>query len=244
MAGLTLSFDCYGTLIDWESGILVAMQPVLRRHEVVCSAGELLRAYARAESAVEAGDYRPYREVLRRSFAAMAKDLGFAPQADELETFVESLPRWQPFPDTRASLAALQAAGHRLVILSNVDDDLFAATAAQLGTRFDKVITAAQVQRYKPDPAVFRAARAWLESEHGAASTAGWVHVAQSRFHDIGVARSLGLRTVHVERASGRDGSAVPEPEPDAQASPAPDFSVPDLASLVTLVAGWAGAPS
>ena len=220
-----ISFDCYGTLIDWESGILAAMQPVLVRHELVSSASEVLRAYARAESAVEAGAYRPYREVLRRTFAAMAKDLGFAPQAGELETFVEALASWPPFPDTVRSLRALAGAGCRLAVVSNIDEDLFEDSARALQVEFEFVITAASVGAYKPDPAVFEAALARMGLQPGRL-----LHVAQSRYHDIASARRLGIQTVHVERDAGRDGASA-TPELDEQAEP--DLSVPDLASFV-----------
>lgn len=224
-----ISFDCYGTLIDWEAGILAAMQPVILRHELVSSADDLLRAYARAESAVEAGAYRPYREVLRRTFAAMAKDLGFAPQADELETLVEELPRWEPFPDTVASLRALAAGGHRLAIISNVDDDLFTGTAAQLGVSFDAVITAASARCYKPGQAIFERAFEVL-----GVAPKRILHAAQSRYHDIATARRLGMQTVHVIRESGRVG-ATPEPE-GSDEPPRADWSVANLAALVRLL--------
>lgn len=224
-----ISFDCYGTLIDWESGILAAMQPVLARHELVSNSSEVLRAYARAESAVEAGVYRPYREVLRRTFAAMAKDLGFAPQAGELETFVDALGSWPPFPDTVRSLRALARAGHRLAVISNIDEDLFEPSARALEVEFEFVITAASVGAYKPDPAVFEAALARM-----GLAPAGLLHVAHSRFHDLATARRLGIQTVHVERDAGRDGaSATPELEPTGAAELEPERCVPDLASFV-----------
>ena len=226
----TLSFDCYGTLIDWESGILAAMQPVIARHELVSSADEVLEAYARGESAVEAGEYKPYREVLRRTFAAMAKDLGFAPQADELETLIEALPRWPPFHDTVAGLRRLKDAGWRLVIISNVDDDLFfEGTAPQLGVEFDAVITAAQARCYKPGEAIFQQALARLGLEPGQL-----VHAAQSRYHDIVTARRLGIRCVHVTRDSGRVGGGA-TPLVDAGEGVA-DQSVANLAELAELL--------
>ena len=225
-----VSFDCYGTLIDWEAGILAAMQPVIARHELVSSADDVLCAYARAESAVEAGAYLPYREVLRRTFAGMAKDLGFAPQADELETLVEALPHWQPFHDTVASLRALAGAGLRLAIISNVDDDLFSATAARLEVPFEAVITAASVGCYKPGAAIFERALARL-----GVSPDRMLHCAQSRYHDIVTARRLGLQTVHVVRDSGR-GSASATPELDEGQVVEADWTVPDLAGLVRLL--------
>jgi 2-haloalkanoic acid dehalogenase type II len=228
-----ISFDCYGTLIDWESGILAAMQPVISRHELVSRPDEVLTAYARAEAAVEAGAYMPYREVLRRTFAGMAKDLGFAPQADELETLVETLPSWQPFHDTIAGLRALKAAGYKLAIISNIDADLFAGTARALQVEFDAVITADSVRCYKPGDAIFERALEQIGVAPGR-----MLHAAQSRYHDIGVARRHGMQTVHVVRDSGRGSvSATPafeDLEADAQA-PA-DWTVPDLAGLVALV--------
>jgi 2-haloacid dehalogenase len=225
-----ISFDCYGTLIDWESGILAAMQPVISRHELVSRPDEVLSAYARAESAVEAGPYKPYREVLRRSFAAMAKDLGFAPQAGELETLVEALPTWEPFPDTVAGLRALAAAGHRLAVISNVDDDLFAGTARLLQVEFDAVVTAAQAHCYKPGEAIFRRAFEVI----GAAPNR-MLHAAQSRYHDIVTAKRMGMQTVHVVRDSGR-GSVSATPKIDPAEATRADWAVADLASLVRLV--------
>jgi 2-haloalkanoic acid dehalogenase type II len=225
-----ISFDCYGTLIDWESGILAAMQPVISRHELVSRPDEVLSAYARAEAAVEAGSYKPYREVLRRTFAAMAKDLGFAPQAGELETLVEALPNWQPFHDTVAGLRALKAAGHRLAIISNVDDDLFAATSRLLQVEIDVVVTAAQAHGYKPGPAIFRRAFELL-----GVPPERMLHAAQSRYHDIAAAKRLGMQTVHVVRDSGRGSvSATPKVDPADQVTA--DWVVADLAGLVRLV--------
>ncbi|PRP95460.1 Haloacetate dehalogenase H-2 [Enhygromyxa salina] len=225
-----ISFDCYGTLIDWESGILAAMQPVISRHDLVSRPDEILAAYARAESAVEAGPYKPYREVLRRTFAGMAKDLGFAPQADELETLVEALPRWEPFPDTLAGLRALAAAGHKLAIISNVDDDLFAATARTLEVELHAVVTAAQARCYKPGDAIFERA-----FEVFGVAPGRLLHAAQSRYHDLVPGRRHGVQTVHVVRDSGRgDVGAAPSVDPLDAAEP--DWSVPDLAGLVALV--------
>jgi 2-haloacid dehalogenase len=225
-----VSFDCYGTLIDWESGILAAMQPVLARHELVAGPDEVLSAYARAESAVEAGPYKPYREVLRRAFAAMAKDLGFAPQAGELETLVEALPSWQPFPDTVAGLRALQASGHRLAVISNVDDDLFAGTARLLQVEFDAVVTAAQARCYKPAEAIF--ARAF---EVIGVPPSRMLHAACSRYHDIVPGKRLGMQTVHVVRDGGR-GSDGAAPKLDTVEAAVADWIVADLAGLVRLL--------
>jgi 2-haloacid dehalogenase len=223
-----ISFDCYGTLIDWESGILATMQPVIEFHELICTSEDVLAAYARGESAVEAGGWLPYREVLRRTFASMAKDLGFAPRRDELELLEQALPRWLPFADTVAGLRALKATGRRLVVISNVDDDLFALTTARLGVEFDAVVTAAQAKHYKPHPGMFELAIARL-----GLPPRKFLHAAQSRFHDVVTAKRFGMQTVHVVRDSGRSGGAIPEVDGDEAR---PDWTVPDLAGLVALV--------
>lgn len=225
-----VSFDCYGTLVDWESGILAAMQPVIARHELVAGPDDVLTAYARAESAVEAGPYKPYREVLRRTFAAMAKDLGFAPQAGELETLVEALPTWQPFPDTVAGLRALAASGYRIAVISNVDDDLFAGTARYLPIEFDVVVTAAQARCYKPGTAIF--ARAF---DVIGVPPSRILHAGVSLYHDVVPAKRLGMQTVHVLRDGGR-GSVAATPKVEGDETAAADWEVADLAGLVRLL--------
>jgi 2-haloalkanoic acid dehalogenase type II len=218
-----LTFDCYGTLIDWESGILAAMLPLLERHEVPASPDEILRAYARAEGAAERGRFISYREVLRRTLVGMASDLGFAPRSDEVETLAESLADWDPFPDTVQSLRTL-GEKFRLGVISNVDEDLFQATRERLGIDFEWVITAESVGAYKPAPVVFERALARI-----ARPREELLHAAQSLYHDIAPARAMGVATVHVRRDSGRDGGAVPEAEVQA------DWVVPDLRGLVAL---------
>jgi 2-haloalkanoic acid dehalogenase type II len=244
-----ITFDCYGTLVDWESGILAAMQPVLARHGVEFTAEGVLQAFARSEAAVEAGPYVPYREVLRRTFTGMAADLGFAPREEEVGTLVRSLPAWPVYGDTPASLRALQR--HMKVgIISNVDDDLFASTVGGLGITPDFVVTAMQVAAYKPSRELFDVAEqrcaAYLGGDRGR-----WMHAAQSRFHDILTARRLGLQTAWVQRPKGRVGAVLEvedldEVEPFGSEGvwevPRPDVHVPDLATLVQVlsdVAGW-----
>src|SRR5688572_1298469 len=116
-----VSFDCYGTLVDWESGIRVTLQSLLERHGVKWPAEQLLAEYGRAEAALEAGPYRRYREVLEGVVDEVARRAGFTPTADERTELWRSLKEWKPFPDTVEALAAL-ARTYRLVIISNVDD--------------------------------------------------------------------------------------------------------------------------
>ena len=219
-----LSFDCYGTLIDWESGILAALAPILSRHGRIVPAVELLETFARLESAAEAGPYRPYREVLREVVGGLGRQFAFAPDGGERDALAASIGSWPPFPDTRGALAALKTK-YRLAIVSNIDDDLFAATAPSLGIDFDWVVTARQVGSYKPSPENFRAALARFDAPRGRV-----LHVAQSLFHDVEPARSLGLATVWVNRRRGQPGAGATPP-----AAVRPDLEVPDLATLARL---------
>jgi len=223
-----MTFDCYGTLVDWERGILEALRPVLRAHGVPGESDEvLLERFARLEATAEAGRFRTYRDVLREVALGLGDALGFEPTGAEVEAFAGSVGDWPPFPDTVRALAAL-AGRYRLAIVSNVDDDLFAATAERLGASFAEVVTAQQVRAYKPARAHFDEVlrRLALPRERV-------LHVAQSLFHDVAPARALGLTCVWVNRRAGREGSGATAP-----ASAEPDLEVPDLATLVALVSG------
>ena len=219
-----LTFDCYGTLIDWEQGIARALQTVCRRHVVDRSDAELLALFAETEAPIQDGPFRSYRDVLDETMRQLAGRLGFAANPDDVRALSTSLPTWPPFDDTIAALRAL-GRRYRLGILSNVDDDLFAASAAQLGATFDWVVTAQQVRSYKPARANFHRLlqRIGLPWERV-------LHVAQSRFHDIAPARSLGLATVWVNRHADRAGGGA---TPAAEAMP--DLTVPSLAALARL---------
>jgi 2-haloacid dehalogenase len=220
-----LSFDCYGTLIDWETGILEAVAPVLAGYGVSASAEQVLRLHLKHEGDLEAGPYRPYREVLRAVMRRIAAELGFVPAAADLDVLAESLGGWPPFADTTAALARLKSR-YRLVIISNIDDDLFAQTARVLQVPFDAVITAQRVRSYKPAPAHFHEALHRL-----AVPPRQILHVAQSLFHDHVPAKALGWRTVRVNRPSRLAGTGV-APPPAVQ----PDLEVRDLRGLVELL--------
>lgn len=216
-----LTFDCYGTLIDWETGILAALNPVLEVHRVSAEASDLLRAYARHEAAQEAGPYQPYREVLRATLAGIGRDFGFTPTGAEQDAFADASGDWPPFADTVDALSVLKAR-YKLVIVSNIDDDLFARTATLLRVPFDEVITARQVGSYKPGRAHFDAVLG-----RTGASVTRVLHVAQSLYHDHVPAKRMGFATVWVNRPSllPRTGLSLP-------AEVTPDLEVPDMASL------------
>jgi 2-haloacid dehalogenase len=233
MAGLdldrfeALTFDCYGTLIDWETGILAALRPVLEAHGAGVEEEGLLEAFGRHETAIESGGYMPYREVLAGVLGRLGDELGFSPTGKEVSTFAGSVGEWPPFAD---STPALRALGRRfgLGVITNCDDDLFARSAQRLGVEFDWVVTAERVRAYKPSHRNFE-----LAFETIGLPTERILHVAQSLFHDHVPAKQLGLATVWVDRREGRAGPGATRP-----AAAEPDLRVPDMSTLAELAAG------
>jgi 2-haloacid dehalogenase len=216
-----LTFDCYGTLVDWESGLLAALRPVLAAHGAAPGDEEILELHGSLESREAAGAYRAYREILGRVLDGMGARWGFTPRARERAAFASSVGEWPVFPDVPDAMRALSAR-YALGVVSNVDDDLFAATAAKLGARLDWVVTAQQVGAYKPSPRNFERAIARAGVPRGRI-----LHVAQSKYHDVAPARALGLATVWVDRRHARPGAGA-TPRADAEA----DLVVRDLAEL------------
>jgi 2-haloacid dehalogenase len=218
-----ITFDCYGTLIDWETGILAALRSALDGHGAVADDEALLEQYARFEAAAEAGSYLPYREVLARSLRGVCAGLGCEPTVAETRRFSESVADWPAFPDSAAALARL-GRHFRLGVITNCDTDLFARSNARLGVHFEWVITAEQLGSYKPNPRNFELA---LEQIGGPRSR--HLHVAQSLFHDHVPAQALGLTTVWIDRRRGRPGSGA---TPAAVATP--DYVFADMASFAS----------
>lgn len=192
-----ISFDCYGTLIDWETGIWAAVAPFLSHTGLAVSPAELFAQYAELESQLEAPPYRSYREVLAGVMTGLAQELGFELGPGEENTLAKSLPSWPEFPEVPEVLAEL-AQSYPLAILSNVDRDLFAATQPKLGLEPGLVITAQDVRSYKPNLAHFQHALEALQI-----APAELLHIAQSPFHDLVPAQSLGIKTVWVQRGPG-----------------------------------------
>jgi 2-haloacid dehalogenase len=210
-----ITFDCYGTLIDWETGLLEA----LSRH--VDADDAVLEAFARHEARLEAGPYLTYKQVLAGCLRALGEELGFDVSDDEAHAFAHSVKDWPAFPDSAEALQGLRNHA-KLAVITNCDDDLFAASNARLGVAFDWVITAEQARGYKPRRENFEFAftRIGLPPER-------ILHVAQSLFHDHVPAKALGMTTVWIDRRGDRAGSGATPPA-DAQ----PDFRLPDLRSL------------
>jgi 2-haloacid dehalogenase len=216
-----LTFDCYGTLIDWETGLAEAFRPVVTAHGITAEADDVLTRFARHEAAAEAGPYRRYRDVLAAALAGVGAELGFTPTDDEIRAFSGSVVDWPAFPDSIAALARLKRR-FRLGVITNCDDDLFDASNRRLEVEFDWVVTAQQVGSYKPDERNFHVAfeRLGLPRER-------IVHVAQSLFHDHVPAKRLGLTTVWIDRRHDRPGGGATPPA-DAR----PDATYPDMASF------------
>jgi 2-haloacid dehalogenase len=211
-----ITFDCYGTLIDWETGILGALRPMLQRHGHKLSDGEILAIYGELEPKAQS-PYRRYREVLAQVVRGFAERLGFQASEDEEKSLADSLADWPAFPDTVAALESLKTR-YRLAIISNTDDDLFAGSAEHLKVKFDAVITAEQAKAYKPSPELFR-----LALQRLGVSPERVLHAGQSIYHDVVPARSLGLATALVYRR----GFGATRP-----AEGEPDLKVPDMQTL------------
>ena len=216
-----LTFDCYGTLINWEAGILAALHKVLSAHGKSLDDARLLTMYGDFEARAEQGPFRPYREVLESVVQQFGDQLGFTPSPQEMRSLPDSLASWRPWPDTVAALRELKTR-YRLAILSNVDDDLFAATRPQLEVQFDEVVTAQQAQAYKPSMKLFELALSRIN-----APAHRVLHVGQSIYHDVIPAQALGLATVWVNRPSARPGTGAVK-----AAEAKPDLTVQSLAEL------------
>jgi 2-haloacid dehalogenase len=187
-----LTFDCYGTLIDWESGIADALSPFL---PPPVDRKALAARYIALEATVEKKAYRPYRDVLAETSGLLLSTHGHPLPPGATQVLPNSLPAWCPFPEVPAALRLLRAAGYRLAILSNVDRDLLRASAGPLGIEPDLVVTAEDCRSYKPAPGHWEQFRA-----RSGASPDRTVHVGASLFHDMVPACALGYRTVFIDR--------------------------------------------
>lgn len=216
-----LTFDCYGTLINWEDGILDCLHRILSAHNKTIDDATILRLYGDFEASAEQGEYRPYREILQSVVERFGDELRFSPTVAEQNSLPESLATWKPWPDTVAALRELRRR-FRLAIISNVDDDLFATTRPKLEVDFAPIVTAQQAQAYKPSLKIFELALSRINVPSDRI-----LHVGQSVYHDVIPAQSLGLATVWVNRPSPRTGlGAVKAAEGN------PDLEVASLAEL------------
>ena len=188
-----ITFDCYGTLIDWEAGISSAFARAAAAEARQLDRTQMLKAYAEIEPGVEAAPYRRYRDVLTETAQRVAERLGWPLSRERAHFLAESLPGWPAFADTNPALERLAAAGYSLGILSNIDDDLLAGTRRHFTVAFDLIVTAQQVGSYKPAHGHFTEARQRLGDKR-------WLHAAQSYFHDVVPARAMGIPVAWINR--------------------------------------------
>ena len=202
-----VTFDCYGTMIDWESGIRDALSALAHSEGLTIDLDAALETYVEVEAQVEAEPYRRYRAVLAETARRLAARLGWRLPAARAGFLAESLPSWIPFRDTNGALRRLSSAGYQLGILSNIDDDLLAWSRRHLAASFDVVITAQQAGSYKPAPRHFEMAREAIGGRR-------WLHAAQSYFHDVVPARALGIPVAWINRKGEKaTGPAAPDRE-------------------------------
>jgi 2-haloacid dehalogenase len=219
-----LTFDCYGTLIDWETGILTALRAVLEPHGVELDDDDLLGRFARHEGAAEGGPYLRYREVLGRSLRGICAELGIQPTDTKVAAFGGSVGDWPAFSDSAEALRRLKER-YRLGVITNCDDDLFAASNRRLGVTFDWIVTAQEVGSYKPDPRNFEFAFERIDVPRERT-----LHVAQSLYHDHVTAKAFGLATAWIDRRHDKPGFGA---TPRAEATP--DLTAPDMATFAEL---------
>ena len=213
-----LTFDCYGTLIDWRSGIEANLGGLLKRNGLPEDA-RVFPVYFKFE-AEEEGEYKSYRDVLRDTAMKVANNLGVPIPRDAAARFAASVPTWSPFPDTVETMKELGRRGYKRVILSNIDRDILKATIAQAGLEVDGFITAEDVGSYKPSVGHWKK----FFDAYGA-SKADTLHVAQSIYHDIIPCSKLGIESAWINRYS--------EPKP---ANVNPSYTFPDLKTLLGLL--------
>jgi 2-haloacid dehalogenase len=222
-----LTFDCYGTLIDWETGIVTAARAALGEAIARRADEEILVAFAAVEHEAEV-PYRPYREVLGLCLRRIGERLGVPVGDAQAAAFGASVGAWPAFPDSGPALRRLQRR-FTLAVITNCDDDLFARSEERLGVKFDHVITAQQAGRYKPDLRNFHVAH-----ERIGVPRQRILHVAQSLYHDHVPAKRLGMTTVWIDRRAGKGGGGGATPAAEAT----PDAVFPDMATFAATAAG------
>jgi 2-haloalkanoic acid dehalogenase type II len=213
-----ITFDCYGTVIDWEGGIVAAFQSEAAHNGIELGGKEIIEAYMAVEPQVESDSYLPYSDVLARTAREVAARLGWQISLGEADFLTASLPGWQPFPDTNQALERLSK-HFKLGILSNIDDDLLRASRRHFTVQFDLIVTAEQVRSYKPAHAHFLEARRRMGDRR-------WLHAAQSYFHDVIPASELHIPVTWVNRKGERA----------AEGGPQPTYEVRNLTELADLL--------
>lgn len=221
-----LTFDCYGTLIDWETGIWNAFAPVLDRSAVTVRRDQVLEAFGRYERAQQtATPGMLYPQLLAEVYRQMCREFGIEPADHAAEAFGASVPDWPAFPDSPEALAYLKR-HYKLVILSNVDRESFRHSQVRLGVEFDAVFTAQDIGSYKPDERNFRYMLETLQA--GGIEPGQILHTAESLHHDHVPAKRFGLATCWIRRRHGQGATASGGPGAEVE----PDFSFDTLGAM------------
>jgi 2-haloacid dehalogenase len=214
-----ITFDCYGTLIDWERGMKSALDKLVKKKNLLIDIESLPQRYIEIELAIEKEGYRKYREVLALGVRKLFEEKGIELTIDEERIFSDTITRWPPFEETTEVLTKLKGK-YRLAILSNIDEDLIRHSIKLIGVEFDGVITAEQVKSYKPSPGhwermmeVFKLSKEKI------------LHVAASYVHDIVPAKELGFKTAWINRKGEKPKGSIK-----------PDFELRDLRPLINLL--------
>ncbi|WBX86997.1 haloacid dehalogenase type II [Achromobacter mucicolens] len=208
-----LTFDCYGTLIQWDEGLQAAVEKILAGREAAIdrpTAAQFLHIYDEHEHHLErTPPYRNFAEVTRESLRLTTAHFGLEYRPEDAETLTGSISRMPPFPEVVGTLGRLKQAGFSLCIISNTDDDIIAGNVAQMGGHIDRVISAEQARAYKPSPAIFAHAHQKL-----GVTPADVVHICASPHLDLAAARDIGFRCIWIDRSTGR--KPLPDYRPDA----------------------------
>src|ERR1039458_1262319 len=207
-----VTFDAYGTLIDWETGIYDAFAKEAARDGVEIDRGVLLALVREITREIEGGSYELYAEVLRRTAIEVAKRLDWALEPSRSGFLPDSVQRWKPFKETNIQLAKLSKK-YKLGLLSNVDDKLLGQTRRHIPTDFDLVVTAQQVRSYKPDPAHF------TECARRMGGKRGWVQVAPSHYHDVAPCIKARVPVIWVNRTKETLDSSQRKPTADRKST-------------------------
>ena len=217
-----LTFDCYGTLIDWETGIAEALSPLLAKHGLTIDTKSILQMYAKHELAERNKPYQSYRMLLRNIVSSIFSEFNLKASANEQDFLPQSIKNWPPFTDTVKSLNFLRKK-YELGVISNIDNDLFAISNSKMQIPFSWIITAEQAQSYKPNLAAFTLALETIPYPKEYI-----LHIAESNYHDIAPAKVLGIKTVWVRRQEISNATLM--------SSVDPDMEVPDLERLCSLL--------
>ena len=215
-----LTFDCYGTLIDWERGMQDALASLIKKKGLSLSAAQVHRRYAEIEPQIQEGSDRKYREVMRLGVEGAFREFEVSVTSQEADVFGETLASWPKFPDTTKVLTELKARGHKLVILSNTDEDFIRESVKVIGVEFDEIITAERVGSYKPARGHWDRMLDMLQVPKDRV-----LHVAQSYYHDVVPAKGLGFTMAWINRKSEMPSGAA-----------RPDYEFPDLRGVLAII--------